>query len=191
MNWFGRHFSLHKRELGLLLSMANYATRHPWQILLMVSAVVFAVSPGVCRLKTRTDGYALVPRSAPEVIYDREIRTRFGVRDKIIVVVHSERPDGIFNPDTLQLVRDLTVAFTHLRGIDSSSVTSLATEPDFRFRPGTYINQRLLEPALTNQTQLEQLRSDLDRIELYNGTLVSTDGRSTVILIGLPNDKRP
>ena len=168
--------------------MANHATRHPWQILLVVSAVVFAVSPGVCRLKIRTDGHALVPNRAPEVIYDRDIRNRFGVRDQIIVVVRSEHSDGIFNPDTLQLVRELTVAFAHLPGMDSSNVVSLATEPNFRFRPGTYINQRLLEPALTNKTQLEQLRSDLDRIELYNGTLVSTDGGSTVILIGIPND---
>jgi hypothetical protein len=188
MNCFGRHIALRKRELGLLVSMADYAIRHPWQILLIVSAVVLAISPGVCRLKIRTDGYALVPNNAPEVIYDRELRARFGVRDKIIVVVHSDHPKGIFNPATLQLVRELTARFARLPGMDSSNVVSLATEPNFRFRPGTFITQRLLEPALTNQTQLEQLHSDLDRIELYNGTLVSTDGRSTAILIGIPND---
>lgn len=188
MNCFGRHLALRKRKPGLLVSMADYAIRHPWRILLMISAAVLAISPGVCRLKIRTDGYALVPYGAPEVIYDRDIRVRFGVRDKVIVVVHSERPDGIFNPATLQLVRDLTVSFAGLPGMDSSNIVSLATEPSFRFRPGTFINQRLLEPALMNKTQLEQLRSDLDRIELYNGTLVSTDGRSTAILIGIPND---
>jgi hypothetical protein len=188
MNCFGRHLALRKREPGLLVSMADYAIRHPWQILLMISAAVLAISPGVCRLKIRTDGYALIPNNAPEVIYDRELRAHFGVRDKIIVVVHSAHPDGIFNRATVQLVRELTTGFACLPGIDSSNVVSLATEPDFRFRPGTFVTQRLLEPALTNQTQLEQLRSDLDRIKLYNGTLVSTDGRSTAILIGIPND---
>ena len=63
---------------------------------------------------------------------------------------------------------------------------SLATEPSFRMRPGTLIQQKLLEPPLKTQSELDQLREDLRRIELYNGTLVSADGRFTVILVGVP-----
>ena len=64
---------------------------------------------------------------------------------------------------------------------------SLATEPGFRMRPGTLVNQTLLEPALETKKELDRLRDDLRRIELYNGTLVSGDGRSTVILVGVPS----
>ena len=53
-------------------------------------------------------------------------------------------------------------------------------------RPGTLIQQKLLEPPLKTQSELDQLREDLRRIELYNGTLVSADGRFTVILVGVP-----
>ncbi len=53
-------------------------------------------------------------------------------------------------------------------------------------RPGTLIEQKLLEASLKTQPELDQLREDLRRIVLYNGTLVSADGRFTVILVGVP-----
>ena len=40
---------------------------------------------------------------------------------------------------------------------------------------------------MTNQAELDQLREDVRRIELYTGTLVSGDGKSTVILVGVPD----
>ena len=153
----------------------------------MAVLVTLTMVPGTLRLKLRTDGHALISRSAPEVIYDQAIRDQFGIEDQIVVVIRSSHPDGIFNPATIQLVRELTAEFGRLATIDPADVISLATEMSFRCRPGTYNFQRLLEPALTNKAELYQLRDDLRRIELYTGTLVSTDGKSTVILVSVPN----
>ena len=188
MNFFGGQFNQHKPAVSFFIFLAHYAIRHPRRVLLVAALTTLAASLGVGWLKLRTDGHALVPNNAPEVIYDRTVRAHFGIQDNIIVLVRSAHPDGIFNPVTVQLVRDLTAEFARMPGIDPVNVVSLATEPSFRFRPGTYINQRLLEPALTNKTELDQLRDDLRQIELYNGTLVSSDGKSTVILVGIPND---
>ena len=162
------------------------AIRHPVRTLVIAALVTLAAAPGLWRLKLRTDGHALVSDSAPEVIYDRMIRDRFGIEDQIVVQIRSHHPDGIFNPDAIQLVRDLTTEFRRIAGINPGSVISLATEPSFRYRPGTYRIQCLLEPALTNKAELDQLRDDLRRIELYTGTLVSSDGKSSVVLIGIP-----
>ena len=167
-------------------SLSRYAIGHPRRVLAVVAVVTLAVAPGVLRLKLRTDGHALVSPTAPEVLYDKEIRGRFGIDDKIVVLIQPRHVDGIFNASTLQLVRELTAEFKQLPGVAPADVMSLATEPSFRPRPGTLIQQKLLEPALKTQSELEQLRKDLHRIELYNGTLVSVDGRFTVILVGVP-----
>ena len=140
------------------------------------------------RLKLRTDGRALVSPNAPEVHLDKSIRSAFGIEDETIVAVRATGTNGIFNPHTLQLVRDLTADFRQLPGINPSNVISLATEPSFRMRPRSLIPQKLLEPPLETQTDLDQLREDLQAIELYTGTLVSLDGTSTAILIGTPAD---
>jgi predicted RND superfamily exporter protein len=171
---------------GFSGALSKFAIRSPRQALLFALIVTFAAAPGLSRLKLRTDAQALVPANAPEVGFDRAVRGKFGIEDQMVVVVRSLGPDGIFNPGTIQIVRDLTAAFAKVPSLDSTNLVSLATEPSFRLRPGTLINQKLLEPPLTTAADLAQLREDLRRIELYTGTLVSFDGRATVLLLGVP-----
>jgi len=173
--------------VSLFRWLSHYAIRHPRQVLALVAVITLAAAPGILRLKLRTDGHALVSATAPEVIADKAVRDHFGIHDQLVVLIRPGNTHGIFNPATLQLVRDLTAEFKQLPGVAPFDVMSLATEPSFRMRPGTLIQQKLLEPPLKTQSELDQLREDLRRIELYNGTLVSADGQSTVILVGVPS----
>jgi hypothetical protein len=178
----------HKLIADFFGKFSCLAIRRPRTALVVAAAITLAAAPGMFRLKLRTDGRALVSPDAPEVQYDKSIRDQFGIEDEIVVLIRSANADGIFNPDTLQLVRDLTADFRKLPGINPSNVMSLATEPSFRMRPGTINPQRLLEAPLKTRAELDQLREDLRRIELYTGTLVSLDGKCTAILIGTPAD---
>src|SRR5215510_14256742 len=137
----------------------------------MTVALTLAVAPGAARLTLRTDGHALVSRNAPEVRYDRTIRDDFGIEDPVVVLIHSPHADGIFNAATLQLVRELTSEFIQLEGVRSNNVVSLATEHGFRNRPATLQFQTLLENPRRTRQELEELRDDLRRIELYTGTI--------------------
>jgi predicted RND superfamily exporter protein len=157
-------------------------------MLVIVALVTVSAAPGIRWLKLRTDGQALLSPKAPAVVQDRAIRSRFGIKDNLVVLIRSDQDDGIFNPTALQLVRELTTQFAQLPEIGSANVMSLATEPGFRLNPQTYDIQRLLDLARTNRAELDELRDDLRRIELYTGTLVSNDGKSTAILIGVPPD---
>ena len=169
-----------------LSAIADGAIRKPALTLSAVALLTLIAGTGVGKLKLRTDGHALVSQSAPEVLYDQAIRDRFGIEDQIVAVIRSDHDDGIFNPSTIELVRELTAEFKRIAGINPGNVISLATEASCRYAPGTYRIQYLLDPALTNKAELDQLRDDLRRIELYTGTLVSSDGKSSVVLIGIP-----
>ena len=187
MRFFKAHIKLQPLVVGSFSSLSLYAIRHPRLVLALAVAVTLAAAPGILRLKLRTDGHALVSPTAPEVLADKAVRDHFGIRDQLVVLIRPSNTNGIFNPATLQLVRDLTAEFKQLPGVALSDVMSQATEPSFRMRPGTLVNQKLLEPALETKAELDQLREDLRRIELYNGTLVSGDGKFTVILVGVPS----
>ncbi len=179
---------LHQLVVGFFSALSHFAIRHPRRVLVIAAIVTLTAAPGVTRLKLRTDGHALISKNAPEVIYDKSIRDQFGIEDEIVVLIRSDHPDGIFNPGTVQLVRDLTAEFSRLPGVNASDIMSLATEPSFRFRPGTLVNQTMLEPPLKTKAELDQLREDLRKIQLYTGTLVSIDGKSATILVGAPSE---
>jgi len=167
-------------------ALAHLAIRRPRTALVIVAIATLVAVPGIPRLKLRTDGQTLVPQHAPEVIYDQTIRDQFGIEDQIVVMIKSDKAEGLFNPATLQLVRDLTGEFAKMPGINPSNVISLATEPGMHLRKGSLIHETLLESPLRTKAELDQLREDLRRIELYTGTLISADRKSTVILIGVP-----
>ncbi len=176
-----------RSPVGRLFSfLPRYSIRHPVRVLVIAGLLTLAAAPGALRLKLRTDGHALVAEQAPEVRYDRAVRAEFGLEDAIVVLIRSPHPDGIFNPATLQRVRELTVKLGALEGIHPANLFSLATERGFRNRPGTFEFQTFLETPRTTKAELEQLRDDLRRIKLYTGTLVSQDGTATAILIGAP-----
>ncbi|HEV2845447.1 MAG TPA: MMPL family transporter, partial [Thermoanaerobaculia bacterium] len=167
-------------------ALSRAAIRHPGRVLAAAALLACAALPGLARLELRTDGQALVPGQAPAVEYDREIRRAFGVRDSMVAVVRTDRPEGIFNPATLRLVRDLTAAFQEMKGMGPADVTSLATETGFRFRPGTLRRASLLEPLPETPAALAELRRDVQRIGLYEGILVSRDSGSAAIVLGVP-----
>src|SRR5689334_22705699 len=85
-------------------SLSRFAIRHPKRTLFIAVLVTLAAAPGLRGLKLRTDGHALVSPDAAEVIYDKAVRAKFNIEDQIVVLIRSGHADGIFNPDTVQLV---------------------------------------------------------------------------------------
>ncbi len=171
-----------------MIRLSHAAIRHPLRTLAIALLATFAAAPGLLRLELRTDGHSLVPRDAPAIVYDREVRDQLGVRDPIAVVIRTAHPEGALNPATLRRVVELTRALATLDGVEPFNVVSLATENTFRFRPGTFKLRTFLDPLPETPERLAELRSDLGRIGLYDGVLISKDGRATAVLVGTPPD---
>ena len=164
----------------------RYSIRHPRRVVAAAVLITLAIAPGSMRLQLRTDGHALVPTNAPEVLYDRSIRDEFQTEDQIVVLICSDHPEGVFNPHTIELIEELTNRFCQVEDVREVDLFSLATERSDRLKPGTLRIRRFFDPLPSTQQELDQLRDDLREIELYTGTLISYDGQATSIFVGVP-----
>ncbi len=171
-----------------MTSLFEYCARNPRKILLAAIAIVMVASPGVVWLELMTDGHALVPRHDPAILYDREVREVFGVRDLIAVTITAEEADDIYNTSTLALARDFSESFTDIEGVEPGDIMSLATEKRDRVRPGTLTFRTFLEPFPDSETKLEELRTDVHAVGIVRGTLVSLDDGTTAVLVGVDQD---
>ncbi len=167
-------------------SLSRASIRHPYRTLAVTLLLTLAAAPGLLRLQLRTDGHALVPHADPAVVYDLRVRAELGVRDPIVVVLRTSHPDGIFNASTLRRVHDLTAGLRRLDGVTEADLTSLATEPGFRFAPGSFTILPLLEPLPETPGEIARLRDDLRRLRTYDGLLVGAGGRATAVIVGVP-----
>src|SRR5436305_2770813 len=167
--------------------LAEASMARPRRAIVAMSVVTLAMAPGLLRLQLRTDGHALMPVDDPAILFDAEVRDHFHLRDPIVVLVETSRPEGIYNLDTLRRVRDLSAALARLPGVGPDEVMSLATEHRDRVYPGTLNFRPFLDPLPDTPLLMETLRGDVAAASILKGTLVSADGRAASILLGAPN----
>ena len=79
MSIFAEQNNLRTLALGILRSISHFAIRHPIRVLVLAMIITLGATPSMFRLRLRTDAHALVPKDAPEVLYDRSVRERFGI----------------------------------------------------------------------------------------------------------------
>ncbi len=164
----------------------GYAIRHPWRVIALATLLVGAVSPGLGRLRLRTDGNALVPEHAEEVARDHAIRLRFGFHDQTIVVVDTGVPDGIYEAGPLRTFAELAARISSIDGLTPHEVTSVLTEKIDHVYPRTIRFRTLLEPFPDAPERMAEFRSDIETVKIYSGTLVSGDASALAILINTP-----
>lgn len=167
------------------LRVADFAMRRPWRAIAFVLLATLALAPGLLRLELRTDGHALVPPDDPVVEKDAEIRAHFGLRDPIVVLIHTQRRD-IYNLETLKRVQRLTAALAAIRGVGPDHVISLATEKRDKVYTGTLNFRPLLDPLPETPELMAELQDDVAAASLLTGTLVSYDGKATAVHVGTP-----
>lgn len=167
--------------------MWKYAVDRPRRIILAGIAVVIGISPGLLRLRLRTDGNALVPPDSSDVLFDAEFRRNWGQEDNTVVVIDTDRPDGIYDLDALATLRDLTAALEPL-DTGADEVMSLATEMSDRVHGGTLDFRPILDPFPRTPDDLAELRSVLNAYKVYHGTLTSHNASAFAILIPTPRE---
>ena len=171
------------------VALAEWAIRRPQRALLLAAALPLLAAPGLLRLELKTDGYALVPPNDPAIRVDAEVRDRFGLRDKVLVVVVTEHPDRIYNAGTSRRLLRLTADLAAIEGIGFRHVRSLATEDRERLDPGSGLSFRsFLDPLPETAAALELLREDLDvaSAQIFRGILLSEDEQAVAVVVGVP-----
>ncbi|MFY9821686.1 MAG: MMPL family transporter [Thermoanaerobaculia bacterium] len=174
-----------------LIRLAHASMARPRRAIGIMVLVTLATAPGLARLQLRTDGHALMPGDDPVVRFDAEVRQHFHLRDPIVVLIETAKPEGIYNLDTMRRVQQLSDALTRLPGVGRDEVMSLATEHRDRVYPGTLSFRPFLDPLPDTPQLLETLRGDVDAAAILKGTLVSKDAKAVSIFVGAPNTYGP
>lgn len=131
-----------------------------------------------------------IPSDHPEVRFFREMKKAFGLFNFVIVGIVDEREQGIYQPDTLALVRKLCMAFEELPHV--THVMGLYEFPYIEADPeGMRVVPLLTEDDEEGTAWIDTMRSRLERWPLLTGNLVSADGKATGVLVRYDRDATP
>lgn len=177
-----------KRGQSILSPLLDWVIRRP--VAAILCSAVLLIVPLLCLPQlvkdTRSDAFLAVDN--PALVYKEKIREAFGLNDPVVLAIADDSESGIFRPETLQLLRELTDAVAAIDNVNSDKVSSLATEKNI-FSAGDDIEIRpFLEPLPETDSELAALRSALSSFELYSGKLVSADNGMALIIAELRDE---
>ena len=145
--------------------------------------VLFSLFLPELRKDTRAD--AFIPSDHPALIFRDKTREIFGLQDPMVIAVINQGEQGVFNPQTLRLVKWLTEQIQQVANIDPDRVTSLATENNIYGTDEGMMVEPFFETVPDNQIQADQVRAAIMDFPLYQGSLVARDGTGTLIVAEL------
>ncbi len=164
--------------------------RFRWLVIMLGIAGIVAAGSFLPTLSKDTSAGAFIDPENPALRYREAVQEQFGLRDPIVIAVVNDGPEGVYNPSTLRLVTWLTEQVKTLNNVDPERVMSLATESNV---VGTEMGMdvdEFLDPQPSTQEQANIVRHAVENFPLYLGSLAARDGRATLVVVELLDEKQ-
>ncbi|MDL1960474.1 MAG: MMPL family transporter [Deltaproteobacteria bacterium] len=189
-------------------AIADFSTRHYKIITVVVATLTMAIAilaamPSVWpRVFTSlnpvmidTDPENMLSADEPIRVFHNQMKKEFSLYDMVVVgIVNNKNPDGVFNPETLRNIYELTEYAKTLRWEEDGQQEGVV-EVDL-IAPSTVDNIEqaglgvvkfewlMSQPPQTKKEALA-IRQKAQRMPFLNGTLVSEDGKAICIYLPL------
>ncbi len=167
--------------------LLNKLLKFPWLILILIlisSAGFFRIMKSNSRMETDLDKY--MPQQHPAFVYSNKAEEWFNIKDGIIIAI--ENQNGVYNPQTIQKVKDLTKALQKMKEINKDDVTSLYTADNIIGTEDGMDVRAFFKRVPKTDEKLKQLRLNVRNNEMIFGRLVSSDEKVTVIIAEIEDD---
>src|SRR3989338_970652 len=106
--------------------LSAFAADHPRLIVGLTLAVTLFFGAQFPKISVDTDPKHMLPATSPVRQYNDQVELAFVLHPDVIVL-GMVNPDGIFNPQSLKSLKDLTNAIREVSGVISRDVDSLTT----------------------------------------------------------------
>ena len=152
-------------------------------ILLITILFIFPMKNN-SRMETNLDKY--MPHDHPAFVYSDKAEKWFNIQDGIIIAI--ENKDGVFNNETLTIVKKLTKKLQKFKEIQKADVTSLYTADNIVGTEDGMDVKAFFKKVPKTKEKLEELKKKVESNEMIFGRLVSKDETVTVVIAGINDD---
>jgi predicted RND superfamily exporter protein len=153
-------------------------------VVIVVSVFFFLKMKENSRMETNLDEY--MPQDHPAFVYSNKAEKWFNIKDGIIVAV--ENKDGIYNYETLKIVKDLSKKFMKMPEIEKNDVTSLYTADNIVGTEDGMDVRRFYKRVPKTPEKLKELREKVRNNNMIYGMLVDSTETVTVIVARIGDD---
>ena len=162
--------------------LAEAIVKLKWFIIIIVIVLTAFLGYQIKDLKIDSDIVSSLPDDDPVALLYKNIGKEFGGNDMGMIIIET---DDVFKKEVIEYVKQITDTLRVLDGI--STITSLTNILDIKgsewgIEIGTLLDEYDLPDS---KAELDTLKERVFSKDMYNGTIVSEDGTSTLIIFTL------
>lgn len=157
-------------------------TAKPKLILTISFLIIMITAAFIPTLTIDSRSESFLPDDDPALLYRDQVEDIFGLKDPMPIAIVNNGEQGIFNPESLQLVQWLTNEVMKMSDINQDRVVSLATEDNITGDEEGMLVEPFFESAPETQQEADKVRNAVMGFPLYLGSLVARDGSATLIV---------
>ncbi|MFH1700561.1 MAG: MMPL family transporter [Candidatus Zixiibacteriota bacterium] len=166
----------------MIKKLTDFAIRRPWWVITLAVLVTAFFAAQFPNITIDTDPENMLAETEPVRLFEHETKEIFGLSDIIAVGVVNE--DGVFNPETLNRIYDVTAEIEDLEGVNVDDIMAPSTVDDIKQGDGgTLIIGTLMEDHIEIQEEADYILSRINENPIFKGKLASEDGRALAIMI--------
>lgn len=147
-------------------------------ITVIISAAFFYVLKENTRMETDLDKY--MPQDHPAFVYSDKAEEWFGINDGVIIAI--ENKNGIFNTETLDTLKQLTIVLQNLDEIEEEDVTSLYTADNIIGNEYGMDVKPFFESVPKSDEKLAEIQNNVRNNDMILGKLVSENEQVAIII---------
>ena len=133
------------------------------------------------RMETNLDEY--MPKTHPAFVYSDQAEEWFNIKDGILIAI--ENKNGIYNPQTLQKIKDISLNLVDMDEFDENDVMSLYTADNIVGSEDGMDVKAFYSRVPKSDEKLEELKQNVRTNDMVYGRLVSTDGTTALVVAGM------
>lgn len=174
----------HQQHYSQGLRFFTQVIRYRWFALVVFLLVIGGLGSQIGGLKKNTQADAFIDENEPALVYREAVEQIFNLKDPLVLAVQHEGASGIYNAQSLKLVRWLSDELVSVPNIDPQGITSLATESNIQGDALGMEVREFLDGPLDDE-HIEWIERSIKNFPLYEGSLVAEDGSVTIIVAEL------
>jgi predicted RND superfamily exporter protein len=166
---------------------------------LMALAVLPSLFPGtlgfLSPVKVDTDPENMLPATEEVRVFHNRMMTEMDINEMVVLgVVNEEHPHGVFNPESLRKIYELTNYAKGLSwqsdeepeksvGVIAPDVIAPSTVDSVEGRDNRVEFRQLMETPPATQEEALEIKRRAERIPFLNGTMISENGKALAIYL--------
>ena len=170
-------------------AIADFIVKHRLKILICFICLTVFFGYGFSKLNYSVSLHELIPPHHPFAQLEFKYGSKFGGINTIVVEYHKTGNRDIFNAEDLKKIDRITKAINASNDVNNYLTMSITMRKakDIKAGAGGIINIEALvwNKDLDSVSKLNELKRSVFTNPLYNGSIVSGDGKATLIIAGL------